>query len=148
MQFAHKILVLGATSLIALHAGAQTRTLESQEETKKFAEGVVASVAAGNYGAAWKELRSVSVVPPAEFDVFEAQFASQSPTVLARMGSPLGYELVREEKLGKFFVKYTFLVQHEKAPMRWMLVFYRGAKGWIATDFKFDGNAAALFGGG
>jgi hypothetical protein len=129
-------------------AGAQSKYLQTQEEVRKAAEGVVASVAAGNTGGAWKELKPLSVVPPSEFEVFEAQFNSQLGGILQRYGSASGYELLREEPLGKSLIRYTFVVKHEKAPMRWLLVFYRTEKGWVATDFKFDGNILALFPGG
>lgn len=126
-------------------AAAQSKYLASPQEARKAAEGIVASVAAGNPAGAWTELRPLSVVPPAEFDVFEAQYGSQANTVLQRFGAPVGYELLREEPLGTSLVRYTFLVRHEKAPLRWLLTFYRAEKGWVVTDFNFDGNVAALF---
>ncbi len=79
---------------------AQTKYLETPEEVRKTATGIIASVAAGNPTGAWKELKPLSVVPPAEFDVFEAQFGSQSGTLFQRFGAAVGYELIREEPLG------------------------------------------------
>jgi hypothetical protein len=131
--------------LLPALACAQSKFLKTSEEVRKTAEGVVASVAAGNPTGAWKELKPLSVVPPAEFDVFEAQFGSQMGTMYQRFGAATGYELIREEPLGTSLIRYTFIVRHEKAPMRWILVFYRADKGWVATDFKFDANTSALF---
>jgi hypothetical protein len=127
---------------------AQSKYLQTPAEVRQAAEGVVASVAANNYVGAWKDLKPLSVVPASNFELFEAQFNSQLGTSLQRYGSAIGYELVREDKLGDNLLRYTFLVRHEKAPMRWMLVFYRAEKGWVVTDFKFDGNTTAFFAGG
>jgi hypothetical protein len=134
--------------LMPVLACAQSKYLATPEDVRKSAEGIIASVAAGNPSAAWKELKPLSVVPPAEFEVFEAQFGSQSGTLFQRFGSATGYELIREEPLGTSLIRYTFLVRHEKAPMRWLLLFYRAEKGWVVTDFKFDGNTTALFAAG
>jgi hypothetical protein len=131
--------------LLPVLASAQSKYLKSPEDVRKTAERIIASVAAGNPSGAWKELRPLLVIPPAEFDVFEAQFGSQSGTLFQRFGAANGYELIREEPLGTSLIRYTFIVRHEKAPMRWLLVFYRTEKGWVATDFKFDGNTSALF---
>jgi hypothetical protein len=127
---------------------AQAKTLATPDEVRRAVEGVVASIAASNFPGALKELKPLSVLPPAEFDVFEAQVNSQAGPMLVRFGSPIGYELVREERAGQHLLRYTFVVLHEKAPVRWYFVAYRADKSWVITDFKFDGNSSAVFSGG
>ncbi len=143
-----RALVVGLALLGALPAWSQTIYLKDEADLRHTLEGIVASVAASNYTGAWKALKPISVVPVSEFDVFEAQFSSQLGATLQRFGSPIGYELIKEQKIGASLVQVTYLVQHEKAPMRWMFIAYRTSKGWSVTDFKFDGNAAALFAAG
>jgi len=144
----HRLLVLAATLIVSLTTNAQSRFLANAPEAKQVAEGIVASIAAGNFTGAWKEMRPLSVIPPAEVEVFEAQFNSQVDNLLRRFGSSSGYELIREETLGTSLIRYQFLVRHQKAPLRWMFVFYKAEKGWVLTDFKFDGNASTFFSGG
>ena len=132
-------------SVTALTATAQSKTLATPAEVRKFADGVLSSVGSGNYEAACKEMKPISVIPSAEFDVFTAQFASQRPSLLQRFGSAMGSEFVREEKAGESLIKLSYLAKHEKSGMRWLLVFYRADSGWVLTDFKFDGNIDALF---
>ena len=139
----HRLLLLVAV-LLPQASTAQTKFL-SEREVRTVSEGIVASVTAGNHSGAWKELRPLSVFSTKEFDVFEAQFGSQHAQILHRFGSPLSYEHVRTEKLGNSLQRLQFIVRHEKAPMRWQLVFYRAEKGWVATDFTFDANVQALF---
>jgi hypothetical protein len=131
-----------------LPAWGQTQHLKEEAELRRTIEGVIASVAASNYAGAWKALKPLSVVPAPEFDVFEAQFSSQLGGTLQRYGSPTGYELVKEQKVGTSLIQLTYVLQHEKAPMRWMFIAYRSPKGWAVTDFKFDGNTSALFSSG
>lgn len=141
----HRILLTLAFLSVSFTASAQSKFLSSAPDAKRTAEGIVASIAASNFLGAWKEMKPLSVVPTSEIEVFEAQFNSQAENILRRFGSPIGYELVREESLGTSLVRYQFLVRHEKAPLRWMFVFYRAEKGWVMTDFKFDGNASSFF---
>jgi len=143
----HRLLLILATLAISFTASAQSKFLSSAADAKRTAEGIVASIAASNFAGAWHEMKPLSVVPTSEIDVFEAQFNSQAENLLRRFGSPIGYELVREELLGTSLVRYQFLVLHEKAPLRWMFVFYRAEKGWVLTDFKFDSTASTFFPG-
>lgn len=144
----HRLLLIFTTLAISFTASAQSKFLPNAADAKRAAEGIVASIAASNFPGAWKEMKPLSVVPATEIEVFEAQFNSQAENILRRFGSPIGYELIREESLGTALVRYQFLVRHEKAPLRWMFVFYRAEKGWVMTDFKFDGNASTFFPGG
>ncbi len=129
-------------------AFAQTRQLSTLEEARKAAEGVVSAIAADNTAGAMKELRPLSTIPSPDFDVFEAQFNSQQVNLLRQFGVPSGYEFLREDKLGSRLIRYQFLVFHERAPLRWNIVFYRSSKGWVISHFAFDGNALAFFAGG
>jgi len=139
---------LAALLLVSLAATAQTRYLGSVDEARKTSEGIVASVAAGNYGGAIKDLRPLSVIAATDFDVFEAQFNSQQANLLRQFGSATGHEFVREEKVGTRLVRYQYLVFHEKSAMRWVFIFYRMDKGWVISHFAFDGNAMNYFSGG
>jgi hypothetical protein len=135
------LLLLAAPAI----ASAQTKVFASPDEARRAAEGVVASAAAGNLTGALKAFRDFSVLPANELDVMEAQVGTQLAPILQRFGSPTGYELVKEDKLGSSLVRYVYLVKHEKAALRWMFVFYRAERGWTGTDFRFDGNLFALF---
>jgi hypothetical protein len=135
------VLLLASSSL----SFAQSRYLSTPEEAKKFAEGVVAYVAASNYAAAMKELRPVSVIPPADFDLFEAQFNSQLGNILRQMGSASGYEALRTDKLGSRMIREQFMVFHEKSALRWNFIFYKAEKGWVLSHFMFDANAVTFF---
>jgi hypothetical protein len=143
-----KLLLASCLLLLPFCSQSQSRFLSSPEEARRAAEGIIASVAAGNPSGALKELRPLSVIPATEFDVFEAQFNSQQVNVLRQFGAPLGYEYIREEKLGTRLLRQHLLVFHDKSPLRWNFVFYKAEKGWVLSHFQFDGNAISFFAGG
>lgn len=145
---AHFRLIFALLLLTSSVVAAQTRYLTSIEEVRKTSEGIVASVAAGNYAGAIKELRPFSVIPATDFDVFEAQFNSQLANLLRQFGSATGYEFVREEKMGTRLARQQFLVFHEKSALRWVFIFYKTEKGWVISHFAFDGNAMSFFSSG
>lgn len=139
------LIVFASALLLSVNAMAQSRFLANPEEMRKATEGIVASVAAGNYAGAIKDLRPLSVIPSTDFDVFEAQFNSQLVNMLRQIGSSSGYEFLREDKLGTRLIRQQFLVFHEKAPMRWSFVYYKAEKGWVLSHFIFDASALNFF---
>ena len=141
------ILISLCLTVASLSAAAQSQTLATFAEVRKLSDGIMASVGAGNYEGAWKQMKPYAVVPAAEFDAFSAQFNSQLPNILQRYGSSSGSEFVREERAGESLVRLVYLAKHERSAMRWFFVFYRGPKGWALSDFKFDGNLIGLFPG-
>ncbi len=130
---------------IPLVSAAQSKFVASAEALRKTSEGIIASVATGNFGGALKALRPYSVISSAEFDLFEAQVSSQQASLLRQFGSPTGYEFLREDKLGSRMVRQQYLVFHEKSALRWTFVFFKAEKGWVMTHFFFDGNAMNFF---
>jgi len=127
-------------------AAGQTKFLGNANDARASLDGIVGCIAASNYSCAWKELRPLSVLPAVELNAFEAQFNSQLGAVIRRFGEPLDLEFLHEQQLGTSLVKYEFLVRHEKAPVRWTFIMYRARKGWVLTDFKFDGDLQRFFG--
>lgn len=132
-------------ALLPLLSFGQSRFLEDPAEVREVSEGIVASVSAGNFAGAVKELRPIAVIPATDFDVFEAQFNSQQATLLRQFGEAEGYEFAREDKAGTRLVRLQYLVFHKNAPIRWLFVFYKSQKGWVLSHFSFEGNAIGYF---
>ena len=128
-----------------LLANAQTKFIENEAATKKFAEGIAASFSTGNVGGVLKELKPLMPISDAEFGLVEAQIATQAGNFLRQLGSPIEYEYIRRNAFGVNLIRHQLLVLHEKAPLRVNLVFYKGEKGWFVTHFFFDANALTFF---
>jgi hypothetical protein len=131
--------------ICAAPAHAQTSPLPNEADTRTLAERVVKSVSEGQWKVGWDAIRAVTVIPANEMNVAEAQITGETEKISTRFGKPTGYEFIISEKVGERLIRHQLLVHHEKAPIRWMLVFYRTSAGWVLTDFKFDANYAPLF---
>jgi hypothetical protein len=138
-------LLLLVSLLTCLPALAQSVVVANAADTREAAEGVVAALAAGKNAEAIKQLRSFSPHPEQQLDVFEAQFAGQLAEIRRRVGDAVGHEYLRSDQLGTRLVRHQFLVHHSRGPIRWALVFYRSAPGWVLSDVRFDGNPLDMF---
>ena len=126
-------------------AAAQSKFLETIEETKRAAEGIVASMATSNVNGALAEFKPLSVIQGADFEVFKAQVAGAQDKLLREFGLPTGYEYIRQDAVGTRVIRHQFLIFHENAPLVWNLVFFKQKNGWVITHLHFDGNALKLF---
>ena len=137
-----------ATALAAFGTAAYADTVATRADVRKVADSIMASVGAGSFDGAVKQIRTYAVTPAADFDVFVAQVTSQLPLLTQRYGPATGYDFVREDLAGESLIRLLYLEKHEKSALRWSFIFYHGEKGWGLSDFKFDGNLLAVFPGG
>ena len=139
--------VFALALLASTAATAQQAPFGTPADVRKFSDAVMTLVGNGKYEDAWKRMRLATIIPSAEFDAFAAQFASQAPAVTPRYGKVVGHEYIRDQQVGTSLLRFQYIVKYERAAMRWNLIYYRSANGWVLTDFKFDGNVNALFPG-
>ncbi|MEM6642332.1 MAG: hypothetical protein AAF616_05090 [Bacteroidota bacterium] len=63
---------------------------------------------------------------------------SQLEGTIALVGDYLGYELLKEKKVGSRFVMYAYLVYYERQPLRFTLTFYKSGEKWMYFNVKYD----------
>lgn len=145
MKYCLSFLAALALASLSQFVAAQTRFLETTEQTQRAAEAIVASVAASNVNGALADFKQLSVIQGPGFDVFKAQIAGTQEKLLREFGSPTGYEYIRQDAVGSRVLRQQFLVFHENAPMVWNIVFFKQKNGWVITHLHFDGNSLKLF---
>lgn len=62
----------------------------------------------------------------------------QTQKAIDAYGPVVGYELLKEEKLGTHLIRRTYLLVGEGLPMRWRFYFYRAEKDWQLIDMRVD----------
>jgi hypothetical protein len=96
-------------------------------------------------------------VDPA-YDTLKAEFAmadrgdaeaqgmrTQTQKALDAYGPVLGYELVREEKLGTHLLRRTYVLIGQVLPLRWKFYFYNPEDRWLLIDLRIDDGIAEWF---
>jgi hypothetical protein len=66
------------------------------------------------------------------------KMAEQTQRALDAYGPVVGYELVREEKLGTHLMRRTYLLNGKNLPLRWQFYFYQAEKDWQLIDLRVD----------
>ncbi len=75
----------------------------------------------------------------------EKSIREQTQKALDAYGPALGYELVREEKLGANLLRRTYLLTGAELPLRWRFYFYKPADRWKLIDLRIDDAIAEWF---
>lgn len=150
MMNARTVLIAMSTLLLGLMAApahAQSEALKSESDVQKFTASVMSAVGRGDLEAAYTALKKHSVLPPAEIDAGLQQTLAQrtNETFAMRYGKTVGDELISERKLGRSMLRYTYIERTERHPLPWVLNFYQSPKGWVLSEFGWDGNPAALY---
>jgi len=63
---------------------------------------------------------------------------SKLNTTLSAIGKFCGSEEITTKSTSPSLVYFSFLVKHEKQPLRFTFVFYRPKEKWLLYKFKFD----------
>jgi hypothetical protein len=130
-------------SLVTTIAAAQP--IATPTDLRKVTDQIMELVGAGNVEAGLKLLKPRTVIPEAEFDAMMGQAKLQLPMMTQRFGEHLGYEFLREDRVGEYLIRYTYIQRFDIHAMRWIFYTYRGKGGWFINTFKFDDKLPAIF---
>ncbi len=134
------LLVLAGSAFSAAAQG-----LPTLADVKKVTDEVMVKVGKGDLEGGLKTFKSLTIIPEAEFDAMMGQAVQQSPMMAARFGQVIGYEFIKEERIGESLARYVYIQRFEKHAMRWMFYLYQGKTGWVINSFRFDDKWPDLF---
>ncbi|WP_054694382.1 hypothetical protein [Geotalea toluenoxydans] len=80
-----------------------------------------------------------------EIDGLANQIATQWPVVQQRFGKATGKEFVREESIGKSFVRYYYLHKFENHSLLWRFTFYKPLNTWKINGIQYIDDFDYLF---
>ncbi|NZA24914.1 hypothetical protein H0E84_00805 [Luteimonas sp. SJ-92] len=82
--------------------------------------------------------------PEVGLDAVIEHAEAQRPTMDARFGESLDYELLRNDSIGGSLIRVVFVHRFEKHAVPWQFVWYRGGDGWLLNSFSFTDDLAQL----
>jgi hypothetical protein len=140
--------VLALASALALFAAgaasADTQLFASKEEARAAFDGFMKTIVADQPEAAFAALEPYFPLEAAEIAGVKLQAVQQRNLMKPRFGRSLEWTFVREEALGDFLVRYTYVEKFERHAVRWMLTIYRpGGAGWLVNSVFFDDDIQA-----
>jgi hypothetical protein len=114
-------------------------------DLRRVTDGAMVKVGAGDMEGGLKDIRPLTIIPPAEFDAMLAQLPPQMPGMVARFGASIGQEFIREERLGDSMARLIYINRLERHATRWMFYCYKGKAGWVVNTLRFDDKWMELF---
>lgn len=141
-----KNLVLSCAVLLA-STWAAASGLPSIAEVKSVTDAVMDKVAKGDLAGGLNTFKSLTIIPPAEFDAMVGQAVMQMPVMTSRYGATLDQEFIKEARIGNSLAELVYIHRFDKHAMRWQFYLYRGKDGWVINTFHFDDRWPELFDG-
>jgi hypothetical protein len=138
-------LVLMSLWLFVALAQPDVAPLSTEEEARALAEAAMQEVIAGEYQAAFEQLRPYWPFPEAELDELVTTTVDQRSRFEPRFGASLGYELALREAVGDVLLRLTYIEKTERHVLRWVFRFYRPADTWILSSVSWDDDIEPLF---
>ena len=84
-------------------------------------------------------------LPPVEIDGLANKINTQWSMVQQRFGKPTGIEFIKEERLGKSFVRFYYLHKFENHAIYWKFTYYKAKDNWKVNGITFRDDLEFLF---
>jgi len=140
-----KLLAFAAAVLFARPCLAEAPPLNSKTDARALTETVMQLVVADKISDAMDKLKAYWRLPPNEIDTLVLKTISLRNTIADRYGRTLSYAFVREEDVGDYLVRYTYVERRENHPLRWTFIFYRATDRWWMDSASWDDKVSELF---
>jgi hypothetical protein len=111
-------------------------------EPRPTAEAFFATLQQGQIPAAYGKLLEGSNIPRDKGAGLSIR--KQTETAIPQFGKILGYEILREEKLGTSLVRLVYLLKSERHPTVWEFYFYKPKNAWFVSQVHFSDAFDAL----
>ena len=140
---AMRVLLIVLIIIIAHSASAEP--LEQISETKSLSNTIMQHFLKAEFIKGLDIAKAYWPLPPVEIDGLANQINTQWSIVQQRFGKPTGIEFIKEERLGKSFVRYYYLHKFENHAIYWKFTYYRPKNEWKINGITFEDNLDSLF---
>lgn len=124
---------------------AQDQLLKDVSETQQISEKVVKYFEQNKISAAFQLLSKYWPMNPSEIDGLETKTIKYLGLVEERFGKTIGYTKIKNETIGDFAIRETYLLRYENNAIRLIFTYYKNDKGWIVNAFKWDDSYTEEF---
>ncbi|ACM21328.1 hypothetical protein Geob_2985 [Geotalea daltonii FRC-32] len=119
--------------------------LQTTKEAKELSENIVGYFIKADFKKGLELAKPFWPLPEVEIDGLANQIATQWPVVQQRFGKATGKEFVREESIGKSFVRYYYLHKFENHSLLWRFTFYKPLNTWKINGIQYIDDFDYLF---
>jgi len=84
-------------------------------------------------------------LPPVKIDSLANQINTQWTIVRQRFGNQSGMELIKQEKVGKSFIRYYYLHKFDNHAIYWRFTYYKPKNEWKINGITYKDDLDFLF---
>lgn len=135
--------IIAIILIVAQSVSAQT--LNDIEETRLLSNKIMQHFLKTEFIEGLDIAKGYWPLPPVEIDGLANQISTQWSIVQQRFGKPTGMEFIKEERIGKSFVRFYYLHKFENHAIYWKFTYYKPDKEWKINGITFKDNLDFLF---
>lgn len=125
-------------SLLGMSLFAQVEHLKDIPATQAVSKKVISLILEEDLTAAFAELNRYWPMPQNELVQLEETTVKYFNILGPRFGPMIGTQKVKNEVIGDFAIRETFIILYENSAIRVKFTFFKNDKGWIINGFKWD----------
>ena len=131
--------------LLLIASVAFADSIDSIKETRSIADEMINHFVKKEFQKGLALAKPHWPLPEVEIDSLANKIATQWPILDQRFGQATGQEFIREERIGKSFVRYYYLHKFQKHAIYWQITFYRSSDKWQINMVTFKDSLEPLF---
>lgn len=124
---------------------AQAEGFASKQETRIYADQIMDRFVKKEFQAALNGAKPYWPIPAVEIDGLANVIAQQWPVIDQRFGATTAKEFLKEENIGKSFVRYYYLQKFERHALYWKIDFYKPRDTWVINSIVYLDDLEPLF---
>ena len=138
-------LIIAIVLIIIVAQSASAASLKEISETKSLSNKIMQHFLKAEFVEGLDIAKAYWPLPPVEIDGLANQINTQWSIVKQRFGNPTGMELIKEERLGKSFVRFYYLHKFENHAIYWKFTYYKPTDRWKVNGITFRDDLEFLF---
>jgi hypothetical protein len=138
-----RTLIIVLSLIVAQSASAEP--LKDIKETKALSDQIMQHFIKAEFVEGLDLAKSHWPLPPVEIDGLANNINTQWSVVQQRFGKPTGLEVIKEERLGRSFIRYYYLHKFENHAIYWRFTYYKPKEIWKVNGITFKDDLDFLF---
>lgn len=133
-----------ALAFISLSVFSQTDVIKTKSEVLKVSDQIIEHMTNYEFTESFDLAKKYWPLPENELDDLKSQTMKQFNLISARFGTPIGHEHIKDITVNDFIIRRVYVIKLGVHPIRVLITFYKGEKGWLINSLKWDDNIDAL----
>ena len=118
---------------------------DNEKEIRQFTDKLMSYIIKEDFKKAFETAKPYWPIPVVEIDGIVNQINTQWPIVNQRFGKAIGTEHVKDERIGKSFLRYYYLHKFEKHSIYWKIDLYKPKNKWKINTILFSDELNSLY---